>query len=294
MVIRSFAALEGALAGCTGLRPAIAGAGDAGVMQALVAGLETGLVQDAVLTGAADTPIPAEWRDRLRLLPAETPTEAATLAVAEVRAGRADVLVKGQVDSAAYLRAVVARGTGLRASGILSNLTLAEIPGMDRLIGATDNGIVPLPDLAQKRAMIANAVPLFHALGVQRPRVAAIAASEKVSAGQPATLDARALALDPPAGVLVAGPFGYDVALSPAAARAKGLLDCPVAGRADLILFPSIEAGNATVKAWKLHEQARTASIVLGARVPVLLNSRSDGPEARRLGLILAAALLRL
>ena len=294
MVIRTFAEIEQALAGVPGLRPAVAGAGDAGVLQALVAALDTGLVSDAVLTGPADTPIPEAWRHRLRLIPADTAAEAAARAVAEVRAGRADVLVKGQVDSAAYLRAVVARETGLRASATLSNLTLAEIPGLGRLIGATDNGIVPLPDLGQKRAMIANAVPLLRALGLSPARVAAIAASEKVSAGQPATVDAQALSRDPPPGALVAGPVGYDVALSPSAARAKGFAACPVAGRADLILFPSIEAGNATVKAWKLHANARTASIVLGASVPVLLNSRSDSPEARRLGLVLAAAVSRL
>lgn len=294
MVIRSFAALETALTDGAGLRPAVAGADDPGVMQALEAGLASGLVAEAVLTGPPQTPLPEGWGHRLRLLPAQTAAEAAGLAVAEIRAGRADLLVKGQVDSAAYLRAVVARETGLRASGTLSNLTLAEMPGLDRLIGATDNGIVPLPDLSQKRAIIANALPLFNALGVDPVRVAAIAASEKVSAAQPATGEAQCLSLDPPAGALVAGPFGYDVALSAEAARAKGLGDCAVAGRADLILFPSIEAGNATVKAWKLHGQARTASIVLGASVPVLLNSRSDGAEARRLGLILAAAMLRL
>ena len=86
------------------------------------------------------------------------------------------------------------------------------------------------------------------------------------------------------------GPFGYDVALSPAAAEKKGFAASLVAGQADLILFPTIEAGNATVKAWKLHGQARTGSIVMGARVPVLLNLRADGADQRRLGLLLAAA----
>ena len=112
----------------------------------------------------------------------------------------------------------------------------------------------------------------------------------------PATVDAAALRDGSCAGhlpgLLVDGPFGYDVALSPRAAARKGLDGSEVAGRADLILFPSIEAGNATVKAWKLHGQARTGSIVLGAQAPVLLNSRADGAEQRRLGLLLAATVL--
>lgn len=296
MVIRSFAALETALAGRPPLCPAVAGAEDPAVIEALVAAAEAGLVGEAVLTGDAAAIrrlLPATVAGRFRIEAAADGAEAAALAVAAIRAGAADVLVKGQVDSAAYLRAVVARDTGLRASEVLSNLTLAEMPSVPRLIGATDNGIVPLPTLAQKRAIILNAVPLFRGLGVVPLRVAAIAASEKVSPGQPATVDAAALAADGtlPGEVLVDGPFGYDVALSAGAAAKKGLAGSPVAGQADLILFPSIEAGNATVKAWKLHGQARTASIVLGARVPVLLNSRADGSEQRRLGLLLAATI---
>lgn len=295
MVIRSFAALEQSLKGRPPLRPAVAGAEDAPTLQALAVAREDGLIDGAVLAGDPDriaAILPPVLTAHVTILPAATATEATALAVAAIRDGRADALVKGSVDSAAYLRAVVAREKGLRASDVLSNVTLAEMPSVPRLIGATDNGIVVLPTLAQKRAILVNAVPLFIGLGVSPLRVAAIAASEKVHPSQPATTDAAALR-DEWSGnctVLVDGPFGYDVALSPASAMKKGFSNSPVAGQADLILFPSIEAGNATVKAWKLHGQARTASIVMGARVPVLLNSRADGAEQRRLGLLLAAA----
>lgn len=298
MVIRSFSELEAALAKAPPLRPAVAGAEDAATMSALIAAMTAGLVADAVVTGdaaAIRALLPGGLERRFHVLHADSPAEAAGLAVAAIRDGAANLLVKGSVDSAAYLRAVVARETGLRASEVLSNVTLAEMPSVPRLIGATDNGIVPLPTLAQKRAIIANAVPLFRGLGIAPLRVAAIAASEKVHPGQPATTDAAALRDEAAQGVLgavlVDGPFGYDVALSPAAAVKKGFHASAVAGQADLILFPTIEAGNATVKAWKLHGQARTASIVMGAQVPVLLNSRADGAEQRRLGLLLAAAM---
>lgn len=298
MVIRSFAELEAALAGSPPLCVAVAGGEDPATLAALDLAFAKGRISAAVLTGDAvriRALVPATLAPHVRILPAASGEEAAALAVAAIRAGDADVLVKGSVDSAAYLRAVVARDIGLRASGVLSNVTLAEMPSVPRLIGATDNGILPLPNLEQKRALILNAAPLFRGLGVTPLRVAAIAASEKVHPGQPATVDAEALRGEAEGGafpgVVVDGPFGYDVALSPAAAAKKGFSASAVAGQADLILFPSIEAGNATVKAWKLHGEARTASLVLGATVPVLLNSRADGAEQRQLGLLLAAAM---
>lgn len=296
MVIQSFTALEAALQGRPPLHPAVAGADDAPTLEALAWALDVGIIRGATLAGDPGriAPLlPPSLAARATILPAMTAAEASAGAVAAVRDGTADVLVKGSVDSAAYLRAVVARDTGLRASDILSNVTLAEMPTVPRLLGATDNGIVVLPTLPQKRAILRNTVPLFRGLGVQPLRVAAIAASEKVHASQPATTDAAVLRDEWAGGdgtVLVDGPFGYDVALCPAAAAKKGFAASAVAGQADLILFPSIEAGNATVKAWKLHGQARTASIVMGATVPVLLNSRSDGADQRRLGLLLAAA----
>lgn len=298
MVIRSFDALRAAMQGRAPLHLAVAGGDDAGVMAGVVSGFEAGLIASVALTGDVAVMralLPDAWRNRVRLIAADSGAQAAVLAVAEVRAGLADVLMKGHVDSAAYLRAIVDRETGIRAGAVLSNLTLAQMPSVPRLIGATDNGIIPLPTLDQKRAILLNALPLFRGLGLDQVRVAAIAASEKVSDRQPATGDAAALAEESRsgalAGLIVDGPFGYDVALSVRAAEAKGLQDSPVAGQADLILFPSIEAGNATVKAWKLHGAAQTGSIVLGATVPVLLNSRSDGAAQRVLGLVMAQAI---
>jgi len=298
MVIRSFAALAEAMRRRPPLRVVLAGAEDAAALAALGQGVEEGRVGTAILVGdpAAIAPLLPPALAGARIVAAQDAAAVAAAAVAAVRAGAADLLAKGRIDSAAYLRAVVARATGIRGPGVLSNLTLAEMASVPRLLGATDTGILPLPTLAEKRAILGNARPLFAGLGLAEVRVAAIAASEKVSAAQPATLDAAALAAESRAGALpgliVDGPFGYDVALSPAAAAAKGLAGSPVAGRADLILFPNLEAGNATLKAWKLHGAAKTASLVIGATVPVLLNSRADGAEQRRLGLLLAQALI--
>lgn len=299
MVIRSFAALAAGVRRLPPLRVVLAGAEEGEALAALAQGVAEGLVREAILVGDPGriaAALPPALAPSARVVAAGDPAAVAAASVAAVRSGAADLLAKGRIDSAAYLRAVVARETGIRSAGLLSNLTLAEMPSVPRLLGATDNGILPLPTLEQKRAILLNARPLFAGLGLAQVRVAAIAASEKVSDAQPATADAAALAAESRAGALpgliVDGPFGYDVALSPQAAAAKGLEASPVAGRADLVLFPNLEAGNATVKAWKLHGAARTASIVLGATVPVLLNSRSDGAEQRRLGLLLAQALI--
>lgn len=299
MTIRSFAELEAEMSKRPPLHVVVAGADDSRVLDALGAAAGAGQISHAILIGDGeqiDRLMPSALSAIAHVIDATDPDECASKSVAAVRDGSADILVKGGVNSASYLRAVVNKETGLCTSSILSNLTLAEMPSLDRLIGATDNGIIPLPTLDQKRAILMNCLPLFAGLGITSPRVAAIAASEKVSPRQPATTDAAALAEEALSGALgnmcVEGPFGYDVAMSRAAAETKGLGNSLVAGRADLILFPNIESGNATVKSWKLHGQARTASIVLGASVPVLLNSRSDGVEQRRLGLILAQAVL--
>lgn len=276
-------------------RLAVAGGDDAAVIAAVLAALDRGMLARATLFGRIATmapEVPAHLSDRIALVGADTPQACAEAAVAEIRAGRADILMKGHVDSTAYLRAIVNRETGIRGPGALSNVTVAAINSYPRLLAVTDNGILPSPSLDQKRGIIRNTAPLFAGLGIDPVRVAAIAATEKVSDAMRATTDARALASDARAGRLpgfvVDGPFGYDVAVSPAAAAKKGLATSPVAGRADLILCDGIETANALAKSWKLHGAARSGSIVLGARAPVLLNSRSDAADRRIDALALA------
>ncbi len=296
MAVRSFSdlrvrALEGAP-----LRPVVAGGEAPEVMAALAEMLDSGLISGATVIGSPETVAALaapELRRAIDILPATGAQDCARMAVAAIRAGRGNVLMKGHVDSGSYLRAVVDRDTGLRAGDVLSNVTVAEMPSMGRLIAATDNGIVPHPTLAQKRQIVGNTAALFRGLGIAPVKVAAVCATEKVSDAIPATRDAEELARDGLAGFEIGGPMGYDVAVSPAAAAVKGLQDMPAAGDADLLLFPSIDAANAVAKAWKFHGEADTGSIVLGANVPVLLNSRSDSAARRVKALLLAGAVLR-
>lgn len=279
-------------------RLAVAGGDDAAVIAAVIRALEDGYVGAAIVTGSAAVlaTIPSQLKSRIELRRADSPTACAGGAVAAVRAGEADILMKGQVDSTSYLRAVVNRDHGIRKGGVLSNITVAAMPSYRKFLAATDNGITPAPTLEQKGAIIRNTAPLFRGLGLGRAKVACIAATEKVSEALVATSDAAALAAAARAGgfagFLVDGPMGYDAAINREAAATKKLDTSPVAGDADLLLFPTIDAANAVVKSWKYHGQAATGSIVLGARVPVLLNSRSDGIEARLNALALAIATI--
>lgn len=277
----------------------VAGGDDPEVITAVAEALRRGLVARALVTGNARwvmQQLPADLAPLVEAREAETPIACAEHAVAAVRSGDGDILMKGHVDSTSYLRAVVNREAGIRRGEVLSNVTVAEMASYPKLIAATDNGIVPAPSLAQKRQIILNTAPLYRGLGIEPVKVAAVAATEKVSEALAATVDAARLAEESREGGLpgfaVDGPFGYDVAVSRVAAQRKKLDNSHVAGMADLLLFPTIDAANAVAKSWKFHGQAETGSLVLGATVPVLLNSRSDTVK-RRLNAILLALAMR-
>jgi len=234
-----------------------------------------------------------------QLVAAADDAEAARLAVAMVRAGEAAILMKGRLQTGDLLRAVLDRKGGLRQAGrLLSDVLVADHPlsGVPRLVGVTDGGVNVAPDLGQKRAIIENAVALFQRLGLERPRVACLCAVEKVSAAMPHTQDAQALAelnaRGELTGCLVSGPLALDNALSVDAAREKGI-DHPVAGHADLLLAPTIEAGNALGKAFTYLAHAHVAHVLVGALAPVLIPSRVERAEDKLLSIalgVLAAA----
>lgn len=227
------------------------------------------------------------------LLPAADDLQAARLAVGMVRAGEASILMKGRLQTGDLLRAVLDRREGLRAAGrLLSDVLVADHPlsAAPRLVGLTDGGVNVAPDLEQKQAIIENAVALFAKLGYERPKVACLCAVEKVADAMPHTRDAQALAernqRGELAGCLVSGPLALDNALSVEAAREKGI-DHPAAGRADVLLAPTIEAGNALGKAFTYLAHAHVAHVLVGARAPVLIPSRVERAEDKLLSIAL-------
>jgi phosphate butyryltransferase len=231
---------------------------------------------------------------------AESDADAARRAVAMVRGGEAAVLMKGRLPTAELLRAILDRAHGLRAGRLLSDVLVADHPLSERprLLGVTDGGVNVAPSLAQKKEIVLNAVALFQALGYARPMVACLCAVESVSEAMAATQDAQALAEANARGELpgcvVSGPLALDNALSPDAARAKGI-DHPVAGHADVLLVPTIETGNALGKAFTYLARRHVGHVIVGARAPVLIPSRVERAEDKiysiALGVLAAGAL---
>lgn len=222
--------------------------------------------------------------------------EAAAAAVALVRAGDADLLLKGAVSTAVLMHAVLDREAGLRTGGLLSDVFLIDYTGSgpSRLVGITDGGINPTPDLQQKEAILRNAVDVFHALGVEEPLVAVLSGTEKPTPKLQGSMDAVRLVESHEAGddldCVVDGPLAMDLALSAEAAELKGF-ESPVAGRADILLFPTLEAANITAKAIQYWTSRDPGHVVVGAAVPVLIPSRAESALARLNAIALGSLL---
>ena len=214
-----------------------------------------------------------------------------------VSSKEADLLMKGLVKTSSLLKAVLNKEWGLRTGSLLSHLFLFEVPVLDgRVVGVSDGGMNTYPDLSAKVKIIENAAACYHKIGVPQPKIAALAAVETVNPDMPATLEAAALAKmnerGQIKGCLVDGPLALDNAISGESARIKGL-SSPVAGSADMLLVPDIEAGNFVGKVLLYMTGGRGAGVVLGAKKPIVLTSRFDTMETKLLSIALGALAAR-
>jgi phosphate acetyltransferase len=222
---------------------------------------------------------------------------AAARAVAMIREGRAEMLMKGSLHTDELMREVTSAETGLRTGRRISHVFIMDVPGHDETLFITDAAINIFPDLETKRDIIQNAIELCHALGNPAPRVAILSAVETVTTKIPSTLEAAALCKMAERGQITGGvldgPLAFDNAIDLEAARIKGI-GGPVAGRAQILVVPDLEAGNMLAKNLTFMAKADAAGIVLGARVPIILTSRADSLRTRlasaAVGTILAAA----
>ncbi len=218
----------------------------------------------------------------------------AQAAVDLVRAGEAEMLMKGSLHSDELLAAVVARETGLRTERRLSHVFLMDVPGYHKLLMITDAAINIFPTLDDKRDICQNAIDLAHVLGIALPKVAIVSAIETVTAKIPSTCDAAALCKmadrDQITGGLLDGPLAMDNAISAEAARIKGIRSA-VAGDPDIIVVPDMEAGNILAKQLTFMAGALAAGVVLGARVPIVLTSRADSVRSRLASCAVAALI---
>jgi phosphate butyryltransferase len=210
--------------------------------------------------------------------------DAPARAVALVHEGRAEAVMKGNIHSDEVLRHVTKSDGGLRAGRRVSHAFVLDIPGHEGLMIISDAAINILPDLTTKADIVQNAIDLARAIGIEQPRVGILSAVETINPAIPSTIDAAALAKMAERGQikggLVDGPLAMDNAVDLEAARTKGI-HSTVAGRADVLIAPNLEAGNMLAKQLVFLSQADTGGLVLGAKVPVMLTSRADDEHAR-------------
>ena len=227
------------------------------------------------------------------IIPETDPVRACEKAAQMASSGDADVLMKGQVQTADFMRAALNKSLGLIPSGgLLSHVGVFEFDGYHKPLILSDAGINIAPDIDQKARILLNAIRLASAIGILKPKVACIAAVEKVSPKMQSAVDADAMKSRGKTGefggAIVSGPMGFDLAVSKAAAATKEYTD-PVAGDADIILAPGIDAGNALYKCLTMLVKAQNAAIVMGANVPVVMTSRADSEDAKLYSIALAA-----
>ena len=221
--------------------------------------------------------------------------ESVAKAVKLVHFGDADILMKGNVGTAILLRGILNKEWGLRQNEILSHIAIFEVPAYHhKLIALTDVAMNIAPDLTDKVKILRNSIEFLHKLGIEKPKIAVLGAVELVNEMMPATLDAALLSKMADRGqipnCLIDGPLAFDNAISSEAAEHKGIKS-NVAGKADLLLLPDIEAGNMLYKAFIFFANAKVAANILGASAPIVLTSRSDSEDSKFDSICLAAAL---
>ena len=279
-------------------RLSVAVAEDKPVLEAVKAAMDLNIVEP-ILVGNKEKIVEISDEISLDLSKAEVIDEkdgilAAREATRLVSSNKADILMKGLIDTSIIMKQVLDKEIGLRAGKIISHAAVFHVNTYHKIFIVTDAAMNISPDLDQKREIIENAVELAHSLGIANPKVAVIAAKEKVSTKMEATVHAKELADMNREGLvkgcIVEGPFALDNAISKEAAVHKGI-ESTVAGDADILLVPDIDAGNVLYKSLTFLAGAKSAGIILGAEAPIVLTSRADNQEAKLNSIILGIML---
>ncbi len=294
---KSFDDLLAQVAKCPTKKIAVACAQDDAVLEAVRAAKDRGIA-DAVLVGDE-----AKIRTIANVLKIDLSgyeiinepdmLEAARTAVKLVHDGKADMYMKGLIDTKSFLRSVLDKEVGLRTDKTLSHVCVFEVKGMNHLLFLSDVAFVPYPDLETKANIIRNTVEIAHACGVACPKVAPLAAVEVVNPKMECTVDAAKLTEmnenGEITGCIIDGPLSLDLAIEPQAAFHKGTTDRKIVGDADVLLFPDIQAGNITYKCLVHTADCKNGNILTGTKAPVILTSRSDEFEVKVNSIALAA-----
>lgn len=297
---KSFDDLLSKVSSCSKKRLSVAVAQDLAVLEAVKAAKERGIA-DAILVGdeakirEIGTSLGMNMGDYEIIHEPET-VAASLLAVKQVHEGRADMYMKGLLDTKTFLKSVLDKEVGLRTGQSLSHVCVFEIPGIPRLLFFTDVAFIPYPTLDDKKIIIKLAVEVANACGIDCPKVAPLAAVELVNPKMPATVDAAELTRlndeGEITGCVIDGPLSFDIAIDINAAIEKGAQNRKVAGDADILLFPDIHAGNLVYKSLvHLVPGIKNGNILTGTKAPVILTSRSDTCETKVNSIALAAVM---
>ena len=278
----------------------VAVAQDTHVLEAVKVAKERGIVEpilvgdkDGIAKKAAEVGMNL---DDYEIIDVKDTIEAARTAVSLVHDGKADIYMKGALESKDFLKSVLDKEVGLRTGRPLSHVCVFEIPGIDRLLFLTDVAFMPYPTLEDKKVIIEYTVDVARACGVDCPKVAPLAAVEVVNPKMPVTVEAAELTRLNEEGeiknCIVDGPLSMDLAIDPEAAQHKaGALDRKIVGDADILLFPDIHAGNLTYKTIVRLAKVKNGNILTGTKAPVILTSRSDSVEVKVNSIALAAVV---
>ena len=231
---------------------------------------------------------------RMMIIQEPKPKQAAHKVMELVRMGHAQMAMKGKIETGDFLRAALDKEVGLRMGRLLTHVGIFEIPGFDRLIFISDAGVVVAPTMEQKIEIVQNAIFVAQRLGVEQPRVAVLAATEMVNPKIPTTLDAANLSKMADRGQikggLIDGPLALDNAISPESAQIKGIKS-DVAGQADILIPPDVEAANVLAKAITYFAKGNMAGVVVGGKSPIVVASRSDPHETKLVSMALGVLL---
>lgn len=294
-MISSFSELIRAVKGGGIKRVAVAFAHDPDVLAAVDTARKEGIAHGILIGPKEKIELSAKMlaidANEYEIVHEDDESSAAKRAVEIVRNGHADVLMKGLCSTSTILHAVLDKDCGLRDSSLLAHVAVFQVPTYHKLLILSDAAMNIAPDLDSKKEIVRITVRIANNLGIENPKVAVLAAVEKVNDKMPCTVDAAALAKLGEEGFFgraqVAGPFAVDNAVSKKSCEVKGILS-PVGGDADILIAPNIEAGNAIYKTLGFLANARLAGIIVGAKAPIVLTSRSDSDDSKFLSIAFA------
>jgi phosphate butyryltransferase len=300
MTIRNFAQLLEAAQERAPKRVAIVGAGQRQTLHAARMARRMGLAHCILLDDPTRLEAIAQEEDidlaGMKIIAERDMVEAAYRAVEMVHAEQADLVMNGRALPVELMKAALDGDKGLRIGRVISDVSIFELPDVDRLILISDVAIVVSPNLAQKVAIVQNAIDTAIELGIEKPKVAILAATEMVNPEMPANMDAANLSKMAERGQIrggiVDGPLALDNAMSSKAAQMKGIKS-QVAGCADILITPDVESGNILAKALAYFAKGHMAGVVVGAKCPIVMPSRSDPPQQKMLSLALGVYLTR-